>query len=307
MSVTARLTSVVLLIACAACTHPDLDVPVRAPEPPPATAFTPPEGFTKLTISTTPYLDPQTLQQSLTPLAQYLSGKLGVPVEIVRAENYGHLGELMKTGKVDLGSFSPLSYVRARNGEPALQPVVNFISDGAATSAGYIVVRADSPVNTLEELQGRSFAYVDPSSTSGYLYPRALLRSKNLDANALFSRTLFTGNHEASLQAVYDRKVDAAAIFQGALPALSRSRGIDPLSFRIIAKTMRTPKDIFCARARLPPEVVTQLRRALLAISARTEEGRRVLSPLNVNGFIPADDALYETVRQVDAQLAESK
>ena len=60
-------------------------------------------------------------------------------------------------------------------------------------------------------------------------------------------------------------------------------------------------------RSGLPPEVVTQIRRALLAITVRTEEGRRVLSPLNVNGFIPVDEDAYAGVREVNAQFAERK
>lgn len=298
-----RLGVAALLLGLWACDKPVAPPPVREVEPAPEVRFVPPEGFTRLRIASTPYLDPQTLQASMQPLAAYLQKHLGVEVEIVAPESYAHVGELMRAGEVDLASFSPLSYVRARQKDPAMVPVVNFISDGSATSAGYVVVRADGPLRSLQDLKGKSFAFVDPSSTTGYLYPSVLLKMKGIDHQRDFSRTLFTGNHEASLMAVYDGAVDAAAIYQGALPALERSRGVDPLSFRIIAKTMRTPKDMFCARAGLPEAVVTQIRRAMLALTVRTEEGRRILGPLNVNGFIPADDALYDSVREVDAQF----
>ncbi|MBX5482056.1 MAG: phosphate/phosphite/phosphonate ABC transporter substrate-binding protein [Myxococcaceae bacterium] len=296
-----------LVLAWAGCTQQDLEPPPRQAEPPPDPDFRPPAGFEKLTLSTTPYLDPEKLNESLQPLASYLSRYLHVPVEVVRANSYAHVGTLMKEGQVDLGSFSPLSYVRAKENDPGLIPLVNFISDGSATSAGYIVVKESSPFQTLEDLKGHSFAFVDPDSTTGYLYAVALMRSRNIDEKTWFSRTEFTGNHEASLQAVYDGRVDAAAIYQGALPALYRNKGIDPLSFRIIAKTRRTPKDLFCVRSGLPKEVVTQIRRAFLALTVRTEEGRRVLSPLNVNGFTQVDEEAYTEVREVNAQFAGKK
>lgn len=298
------LSIVLAAVALCACEAPRPVAPPRQAEPGPAEDFRPPPGFTRLTISTTPYLDPDRLHDSFEPLAAYLKAKLQIDeVEIVTAKSYAHLGELMREGRVDIGSFSPLSFVRARREDRSMQPLVSFISDGSATSAGYVVVKTDGPLRTLEDLQKRSFAYVDPSSTTGFLYPQVLMRSKGINPDSYFSRTEFTGNHEASLLAVFEGKVDGAAIYQGALRALQRNRGIDPLNFRIVAKTMRTPKDIFCARAGLPPEVVTQIRRALLALSVRTGEGRRILTPMDVNGFIPADPSLYDAVGEVDAQF----
>lgn len=296
-----------LVVVASACTRTTPAAPVREVEPPPSPDFVPPPGFDHLTLSATPYLDPASLDRSLQPLAAYLSRALKVPVQVDLATSYADLGERMRQGTVDLGSFSPLSYVRARKADPKLMPIVNFISDGSATSAGYIVVKAEGPLKSLADLRGKRFAFVDPSSTTGYLYPSALLRSKGIEPASYFSETHFLGNHEAALMAVYEDRADAAAIYQGALRALQRNQQIDPLSFRIIAKTLRTPKDILCARDDLPAEVVTQIRRALLALSVRTALGREILTPLDVNGFIPADDRLYETVRQVDQQMASTQ
>jgi phosphate/phosphite/phosphonate ABC transporter binding protein len=301
------MRAVGLLLAfglCAGCQAPAPPPRVREVEPPPAADFVPPEGFTRLRISFTPYLEPEKLVRSHQPLAEYLSAQLRVPVEITPADSYDHVGQLMREGKVDLGSFSPLSYVRARRQDPGMIPVVNFIAEGSATSAGYIVVRAGSGLDSLEALRGRSFAWVDPSSTSGYLFPRALMRQRGISPDAFFSRTAFLGNHEAALLAVHRGEFDATATYQGALPALRRSQGVDPLDFRIVAKTLRSPKDLFCARAGLPDAVVVQIRRALLAVSVRTEQGRRLLGPLQANGFILADEALYDEVREVEEERA---
>ncbi len=272
-----------------------------------AAPFTPPEGFTRLRLVATPYLEPQLLLRSHEPLAAHLSERLGVPVELVPARTYDEVGDLLRRGEADLGSFSPLAYVRARAKDEGLTPLASVIADGSATAAGYIVVRAEGGITSLEDLRGKRFAWVDPSSTSGFLYPRALLLQRGLDPDVFFGETAFLRSHDAALLAVHRGEFDATATYQGALPALQRSAGIDPLEFRIVAKTLRAPKDVFCARSGLPPEVQDRLRQVLLALSVQDGKGRAILGPLRVNGFIPADDALYDEVRQVDEALATSR
>ncbi len=277
--------------------------PVSVPKPTAAAPFRPPPELKRLRISLTPHLEPESLERSHRPLSDYLARGLGVPVELFVASSYDELGASLRRGKIDLAEFSPFAYVRAQRLGTKMRPTVMVIADGSATSAGYVVVRSDSPYRQLEDLKGRSFGWVDRASTSGYLYPRKLMRDRGIDPDAFFGRTEFFGNHEAVLWAVLEGRVDAGSTYQGAILQLERSKGVDPLSFRIIAKTPRTPRDIFCVREDLPEPVVRRITELLLAISVRTKEGREVLRPMNINGFVPADDRLYEPVREVAAAL----
>ncbi|MBI3185735.1 MAG: phosphate/phosphite/phosphonate ABC transporter substrate-binding protein [Myxococcales bacterium] len=291
------------LCALAACDSPR--PPVAPPLPHPATPvkFVPPSTFDRLRISLTPHLDPQTLELAHRPLNEYLSRGLSVPVELKVASSYDELGKMLAREEIDLAEFSPFAYVRAGKSGVRMQPLVTTISDGSATAAAYILVNAESSFRTLEDLKGRSFAFVDPASTSGFLYPTKVMLDRGIEPKTFFSRTEFLGNHEAVLLAVHEGRFDAGATYQGALRSLQRSRGVDPLSFRIIAKSPRTPRDIFCAREGLPEPVMEELKRLLLAISVLTPEGRAVLRPLNVNGFVLADDRQFDPVREVDAAL----
>lgn len=288
-------------LACAPTTPP--------PPPPapvvdaPAAAWSPPPGLTRLRFALTPYLEPAQLLAEHEPMRAWLSQRLGVPVELRVAGSYDELGALLRSGEVDLGEFSPYAYVRASARDPGLAPLVSQIADGSASAAGYIVVDADSPIQALEELRGRRFAYVDPASTTGFLYAHMLLVGRGLQPGRDFSSVSFLSNHKAVLLAVHEGRVDAGAVYQGALSALERSDGITPLSFRIIGKTSRIPRDLLCTRAGLDPAVRESLRRLLLSVSAQSREGRRILSPMRVNGFVPADDRLYDPIREADAQL----
>ena len=177
------------------------------------------------------------------------------------------------------------------------------IADGSATASGYIFVRDDSPRRTLEDLKGASFGFVDPMSTSGSLLAKKVLKDKGFDLEKDLAKMEYLGNHEAVLLAVMEGRVDAGATYQGSFGALRRSKGIDPLTFRVIAKTPRTPRDIICARADLPVEISDAITASLMPLSGRDRAGREILGPMNLNGFQPANDAAYDLVRSVAAEF----
>jgi phosphate/phosphite/phosphonate ABC transporter binding protein len=268
-------------------------------------AFSLPPDFQRLRIGLVPYINPDELRAAHAPLAAYLTDQLKVPVELVMGDNYDDVGERLARGEVDLVEFSPYSFVRAERNFK-LRPLATVIADGSQTAAGYIVVRQDSARRTLEDLKGASFGFVDPASTSGYLYPVKLLKDRGIDPATAFSRTEFLGNHEAVLLAVLSGKVDAGATFQGSIAQLKRSKNIDPLSFRIIAKTPRIPRDLFCVRADFSPEIGNAILQLLTRLSSRDPKGREILDPLDMNGFLPANDRLYDGVRAAAASVAEN-
>ncbi len=264
--------------------------------------FTPPVGFTRLRIGLVPYADPEALKVAHAPLAAFLSTQLKVPVELVMGDNYDDAALRLERGEVDMVEFSPYAYVRAEK-RLKLRPLVTAIADGSETAAGYIFVRHDSPRRSLEDLKGGSFGFVDPASASGYLYPMKVIKDRGLDPKTLFSRTEFFGNHEKVLLAVLEGKVDAGATYQGSLGALKRSKNVDPLNFKIIAKTPRTPRDLFCVRAEFPTELGDALVRIFLGLSSRDQKGREILAPINMNGFFTADDRQYDGVRAAAAEV----
>lgn len=297
-----RATLVALVLVAACSPEPTEHLPAPKPAPASSAEFNPPATFTKLRLSLAPYTTPEELKAAHGPFAAWLSMKLKVPVELVITENYDDAAAKLEKGEVDLVEMSAYAYVRAQKWLK-LKPLVTAIADGSETASGYIVVRQDSPIHTLEDLKGAAFGFVDPASASGYLYPLKLLKDRGLDPKTFFASTQFMGNHENVLMAIYEGAIDAGATYQGSLPALRRSKKIDPLNFRIIAKTPRTPRDLYCVRADFPPEIAQALTSLLLGLSSREPKGREVLTPLNLNGFFPFDDHLYDGVRTVAAQV----
>jgi phosphate/phosphite/phosphonate ABC transporter binding protein len=279
----------------------------RSPPAPPRArpslpVYSPPRGFERLRLGVVPFLPAPELLESHRRLASYLGKALGVPVEVQVASSFSDAVDRVVASEYDLVELSAAAYLAASR-RTSLSCLVQAIADGSVSTSGYLVVRDDSPLREVRDLRGASVGFVDPLSSIGYLYARKLLEDQGLDLRRDLKRTEFFGDHEAVLLAVRDGRVDVGATFQGGLNALRRSRGVDPLTFRIIAKAPRTPREVLCVREGLPAEVAEAIRRALLALDGRERAGREVLGPLDLNGFQAADLRLYEEVRRVAAAL----
>jgi phosphate/phosphite/phosphonate ABC transporter binding protein len=286
----------ILVLAFCACSNPTYEylpsVKARAVRE----AFVPPAGLSKLKLGLVPYVSEATMRATHGKLAAHLGRELGVEVETVVGQDYDAVGELLARGELNFAELSPYVYVRAKQ-RAKLSPLVMAISDGSDTAAGYIVVRRDSGIQRIDELKGKAFGYVDRASATGYLLPRKFLREHGFDLDKDFSSTELLGNHEAVLAAVAEGRVAAGGTYQGAL-AQARRKGLEPLTFRIIAKTARSPRDLYVARADLPAHVQEAIKRLLLEVTTLTPEGREMLSPMDINGYVPADDRAYADVER---------
>src|SRR6266478_4031189 len=138
----------------------------------------------------TPVLGEAEMRAEFDPLATYLSDAIGQKVVLYVAKDYGDLRTQMEAGTVDIGSFSPFSYVDAMRGGK-IQIIAQSIIDGATTYRGIIVARKDSGLKTVTDLKGKRFAFVDPKSASGYVYPCAMLIEKGINPETFFKETIF--------------------------------------------------------------------------------------------------------------------
>lgn len=260
----------------------------------------------RLLFGVTPVLPGEVLRREYEALAEHLGKRAGITVELVASPNYAKLSEQLAAYEVHLGLLSPLAYIKAKQMNPGLILLATMIADGTPSYSSYVVVRDDSPHQRLEDLRGKVFGFVDPYSTSGYLYPVAHMLELGIQPRSFFSRTLFAGEHQALVDMVLDGRVDAGATYTGAMKGhdstIAGTQGL-----RIIAKTGRIPYDAFCASPRLEQSIIEAVRAALLGLDTRTDEGRRVLSGrTGINGFIAAGDDHYDEVRRV-AQLVEKR
>lgn len=234
-------------------------------------------------------------------IAEMLKQATGLHFTTSVATSYAAVIEAMGAGKVDIGWLATFSYVLARKKYDVdlLLIVVRF---GKPFYRGQIMVRADSGVKTLADLKGKTFAYVDPASTSGHLYPKALLLSHGHDPDQFFSQIVFAGSHNAVVLSLLKGEVDAGAAYEGSRLAVAKSHPDVFKKVRVIAYTQDIPNDTVTARKGLPVAIKNKIREGLKYI-AKTPEGGKVLKRVyGISGLVDLD-GLFDPVRKASRIL----
>src|SRR5207247_1707104 len=172
-----------------------------------------------LILAFTPSRDPVALQEAGDEFAKTVTRMSGVPIRAQVASDYAGVVEALRSRRVDLAFVHPVGYVLA-NREAGCQILVRDVWQGKTAYTARFYVRKGSGIERVEDLRGKSVAFVDPASSSGYIYPMVLLIKKGLvrdrDPKTFFKEALFAGTHEAALQSVVHGRVDAAASFDKA-------------------------------------------------------------------------------------------
>jgi len=231
-------------------------------------------------------------------LMQMLEDKTGYKFKDYVATSYIAVVEALGKEHVQVAWLPTLAYVLAhqRNGA---EVVLKVVRHGQDTYYGLVITRVDSGVETLEDLKGETFAFVDAASASGHLYPRALLLKHGVDPDTDLERYVFAGGHDSAVLAVYKGNVAAGAIYDDAREKFSETMPEIFEQTKIIGKTDPIPSDTVAIAADVPPEVAKAITQALLDL-VHTEEGKQAMYEIyNVEDLVVADDSDYDSVRDV--------
>lgn len=271
----------------------------------PIRAQTPETIPDEIVLGFSPAENVQGLQTSASELARALSDRIHLPVRAYVALDYTALVEAMRSGQVHFGWLTPSPLVLAEQLFDA-QILLTQVRRGSPTYHSAIVVRNDSPVRHVEDLRGKTIAWVDPQSTSGYVIPRYLLIERGIDPQHFFRQQIFAGGHDSAVLAVHRGQVDAAAVWadppsEGTGAWTRFLRGRPGPGLRPILYSPPVPSDAVAVHPvflREHPVLVRNVTAALVAIG-QSSEGRRILRQLNAtDGFVPADRSQYELVRR---------
>ena len=252
------------------------------------------------------------------PFADYLSEKLGMDVNVTLATDYSTIVEAMASGKVDLGIMPPAAYVQARNLDAAeailSSQLVKYDEDteepieGEYTSTfkGEVLVKADSDMESLEDLKGKKIATLSPNSASGYIYPVAEM--KDLGIDPLTDCTLTTVNDIPSeMTAVLNGQQDVCFVFQGARYVFS-SKFTDYDLYKDLKVLYLTdgdiPNDAIAVQPSMDEDLKAQIKDVFLNM-ANDEEGKEAMSLWGHTGYGEADESAYDTIEAYTDKAAE--
>ena len=258
-----------------------------------------------LRVGLVPNQNPEKVEAEYEPFGDYLSGKLGKKVELSVPTSYNAVVEAMASDKLDLAYFGALTYVQARQ-RAEVSPLVTEINPYTHTTKYHslIIVPADSSIQRVEDIKGKTFAFGSVSSTSGSLYPAIMLQEAGIDYRTDLKEKTYTGGHDATAQAVANGRVDAGGIEDRILYNLEKDGTVDENKVRTVKESEPIEGYPWVVRDALSDELKGDIVNAFLQIKDPT-----LLNLLRAEGYerVRAEDYDYveEKARELDLLTAQ--
>ena len=257
------------------------------------------EARNELILAFIPQENPEKLLGDLDKITAYLSDELAIPVKGFVTQDHAAAVEALRNGDADISFMGALPYVLAHD-QTGAEVILAEVYRGSPVYTGRIFVRKDSGIETLEDLRGKSIAFADPISESGYLYPLDLFvqagyLARDEDPQSFFSNVYFAGGYQQSLQAVINGFVDAAGASQYAELLVAPDQ-LEELTW--IAETDPIPSHVVLARPGLDPSRVEAFKQVMLKLNEPDYKHllKYVYSP---DGYVEATHEDYTSVEEV--------
>jgi phosphonate transport system substrate-binding protein len=238
------------------------------------------------------------------PLAQHLAQRLGRAVELRTVDSWEGLAKSLANGETDIALMGPWGYVLA-NHVAGAQVVSTIEYDGKPEYFAIIVTHPDSGIKTMADLKGKTFAFGDKGSTSGYLIPLHHFMTQGIEPDKYFSKVLYT-KHQAIETQVAAGQLDAGADYNRNRNAMIEQGLIKAERSKIIWQSAPLPNDAFAVSKALHQDkvLIAKLQAALGDVGGvlKTQPG---LLPAHYTGFVVKDNGFYKPIR--DAGLATGK
>lgn len=254
-------------------------------------------GITEIKMGLIPADDADEMLRNYETVSNYLSQQLGIPVEIQVTSDYTAAIEAMRSKHIDMAWFGPFSYVIASNIANA-EAIANGVksSTGKATYKSVIVVNVNSGIETLEDLKGKNFAFVDPASTSGNLIPRKMLLENGIDPDVDFSASYYAGTHNAVQYAIANGKVDAGASGDNVYQRMLDAGEINSSINKIIFTSSDIPGSPIVVRGDLPTDLKEAIQQALIDMDEQTIH--KVDGWGGISKYQVVSDSDYDVIRE---------
>lgn len=237
-------------------------------------------------------------------LFKYLSSKLGRDIQFRQRKTYSEVIDLLRSRDLDFALICSGAYVEAKNSfnaEILAAPLVK----GHTSYFAYILVHTDSGIKSFDELKGKKFAFIDPLSNTGYLYPRYLVAKMGQSFDDFFKEIIYTYSHDNSIQAVEANIVDGAAVHSIVFDQIKAKHPQKISHVKIIQKSNQFGLPPIVVHANLDPETKKKIQLELLNMH-QDKEGREILSQLEIESFVRLTDKQYDSIREMKSFLKKS-
>lgn len=290
----AKLFLMVLTLLIAGCSHSskESDAPISLKQLVKLPERESPDTAPRFRMAVAAILSPQGTVESYQPLVQYLEKRLGEQVVLVQRRTYEEINDLLARNGVDMAFVCTGAFLEGVKKKQMTLLAVPCIG-GKVTYNALFIVGASSPYTSFDDLKGKKFAFTDPLSNTGYLYPVSFMRSRGLRPETYFSQTMFTYSHDRSIRAVVEGVVDGASVDNLVFHYVCRRDPSVKQKVRVIWRSPKFGMPPVVVPYQTPPDKKDKLRRLLLDLN-HSEEGRKVLATLGIQNFVKPVARLYQ-------------
>lgn len=246
-------------------------------------------------------------------VAEVFKQKTGVEMKIFTASDYSGTVQALTSGQIQMAQTGASAYSAAWiDSDGQVEPLVaNKELDGQLGYHSILIVKSDSPYKKLEDLKGKTLAWADANSTSGYLIPLVSLRGAGIEPDKFFSKTLFSGGHEQSVLGVINGQFDSAFTWSskghnaGQIRAMV-DRGVLKMDqFRIIWESPLIPNPLVVVRKDMPADMKRDLLAFWTDLHKTHPQVAESAARGKTAGFVPVTHEMYKPV--LDAALEVRK
>lgn len=233
--------------------------------------------------------------------SQYLENKIGRKVEFVQRKSYREVIDLLASGGIEFAWICGYPYIQKRDPE-SLQLLTVPVYRGAPRYHSYIIVHRDSPYKRFSDLKGKNFAYSDPDSNSGFLYPIALIAKNGEKPESYFRETFFTFNHVETVQAVSEQVADGGAVdsYIWEYIAVFKPHITEKTRIIEVSPSFGFPPIVY--RLGIDADIVKQMKQTLENMDEDTI-GKDLLGRLKLDDFGDYPDSLFNDIRALEDRV----
>lgn len=284
-----------LLSACTpvAQTEPEVYIDLNNLQPLP----TPIQQDRTLRVAVAAVISPKGTIESYTDLLNYLSEKTGRPVKLVQRRTYMEINNLIESGEVDVAFVCTSAYIAGYD-DFDMQLLVAPQVNEETVYRSLLIVPIDSSAQDIADLKGKVFAFTDPISFTGRVYPTFMIQQLGSMPDEFFSRTFFTYSHDEAIYAVANGLADGAnvdsLVYEFAIlnePSLKEK-------VRVIHTSLPFGIPPVVVNPSIRPQVKAELQSVLLEMS-HDPRGQTALKSVGIDRFVLIDNSAYDGVRDL--------
>lgn len=268
----------------------------------------------ELTVQFVPSQNADSLEAKAKPLEDLLGDELGIPVKVSVSTDYNTIVEAMKSDQVDVGFLPPTAYVLAKEQEAAdviLQAQRYGVNDDGSPTEELVdsyksifIVKADSDIQSVEDLKGKKIGYQNVTSSAGFVWPAATLIEAGIHPLEDVEPVTLKG-HDQAIISLLNGDIDAAVTFQDARNVVVKDYKDVFEDTRVIEFTEPIPNDTITIRPEMSDEMKERITQAFIKIG-KDEKGQEIIRDIySHEGYVESQESNFDIVREYEEKVSK--